>query len=119
MGDKIQDCKMLPLLEGCRLSSNIFDPKYNAFYSKNNQKKNQKRGKEDYIQPNDWAAYGMNITGKFDFGDNTWLGNNNQEGEFAVAYYGINNLTICFSSAFNFIFFSNSIRRVGFLRTSN
>ena len=93
VGDKIQECKMLPLLEGCRLSSNIFDPKYNAFYSKNNQKKNQKRGKEDYIQPNDWAAYGMNITGKFDFGDNTWLGNNNQEGEFAVAYYGINNLS--------------------------
>ena len=26
MGDQIQDCKMIPLLEGCRLSSNIFDP---------------------------------------------------------------------------------------------
>ena len=31
---QIQDVKMIPLLEGCRLSSNIFDPNYNAFYSK-------------------------------------------------------------------------------------
>ena len=29
---------------------------------------------------------------KYDFGDNTWLGNTNQDGEFAVAYYGVNNL---------------------------
>ena len=97
IGGKIQDCKMIPLLEGCRLSSNIFDPNYNSFYSKNNNNNtnnnnNQKRGKEDYIPPYDWAAYGINISGKYDFGDNTWLGNNNQEGEFAVAYYGVNNL---------------------------
>ena len=92
---KIQDVKMIPLLEGCRLSSNIFDPNYNAFYSKNNnnnQVNNQKRGNEDYMPPYDWAAYGININGKYDFGDNTWLGNKNQEGEFAVAYYGVNNL---------------------------
>ena len=89
---QIQDCKMIPLLEGCRLSSNIFDPIFNAFYSKNNQTNNQKRGNEDYMPPYDWAAYGINISGKYDFGDNTWLGNNNQEGEFAVAYYGVNNL---------------------------
>jgi len=89
---QLQDCKMLPLLEGCRLSSNIFDPNYNAFYSKNNEMRNQKRGNEDYMPPYEWAAYGININGKYDFGDNTWLGNNNQEGEFAVAYYGVNNL---------------------------
>ena len=89
---KLKDCKMMPLLEGCRLSSNIFDQNYNSFYSKNNQRNNQKRGNEEYIPPYDWAAYGININGKYDFGDNTWLGNVNQEGEFAVAYYGVNNL---------------------------
>ena len=72
----------------------------NAFYSQNNNninnnnngQNNQKRGKEDYMPPYNWAAYGINISGKYDFGDNTWLGNNNQDGEFAVAYYGVNNL---------------------------
>jgi len=34
----------------------------------------------------------MNVSGKYDFGNNSWLGNNNSVGEFAVAYYGINNL---------------------------
>ena len=72
----------------------------NAFYSQNNNninnnnngQNNQKRGKEDYMPPYNWAVYGINISGKYDFGDNTWLGNNNQDGEFAVAYYGVNNL---------------------------
>ena len=103
IGGQIQDCKLVPLLEGCTLSSNIFAANYNKIYSKNNNnnnnnnnniqiQNNQKRGKEDYIPPYEWAAYGINISGKYDFGDNTWLGNNNEEGEFAVAYYGINNL---------------------------
>ena len=79
-----------PLLEGCRLSQNIFNPKYNKYY--NQILKNQKRGGEEYIQPLDWTVYGMNVSGKYDFGNDTWLGNNNSVGEFAVAYYGINNL---------------------------
>ena len=87
---EIIDCQMVPLLEGCRLSPSIFAPGFNKFY--NNVKNNLKRGGEEYIQPLSWTAYGINISGKYDFGDNTWLGNNNINGEFAVAYYGINNL---------------------------
>ena len=79
-----------PLLEGCRLSQNIFNPKYNKYY--NQILKHQKRGGEEYIQPLEWTVYAMNVSGKYDFGNNTWLGNNNSIGEFAVAYYGINNL---------------------------
>ena len=111
IGDQIQDCKMTPLLEGCRLSINIFAPDFNKVYSKNsnnndnnnnnnninnnnnnNEGKNKKRGNENYISPIGWSTYGINVSGKFDYGDNTWLGNNNQEGEYAVAYYGVNNL---------------------------
>ena len=100
---QIKDIKMIPLIEGCRLSSNIFEPNFNKLYVKNNNnnnnnninigEQNQKRGNEDYIPPYDWAAYGINIAGKYDFGDNTWLGNTNQDGEYAVAYYGINNIS--------------------------
>ena len=87
---QIIDCQMVSLLEGCRLSPSIFDHGFNKFY--NNAENNLRRGGEEYIQPLSWTAYGINISGKYDFGDNTWLGNNNINGEFAVAYYGINNL---------------------------
>jgi len=79
-----------PLLEGCRLSTNVFDPKYHAFYNK--ALLNQKRGGEEFIQPLNWNAYGINVSGKYDFGNNLWLGNKNGKNEFAVAYFGINNL---------------------------
>ena len=81
---------MLPLLKACRLSPSIFDQRYHKFY--NFPKNNLRRGGEQYIQPLSWAAYGINVQGNYDFGDNTWLGNKNLNGEFAVAYYGINNL---------------------------
>ena len=88
--DGIIDFNPRPLLEGCRLSQNIFNSKYNKFY--NQILNNQRRGGEEYIQPLNWTVYGMNVSGKYDFGNNAWLGNNNSPGEFAVAYYGINNL---------------------------
>ena len=78
------------LLDGCRLSENIFDQNFHKFYAK--KLFNQRRGGEEYIQPLNWMAYGINISGKYDFGNNTWLGNKNLQNEFAVAYFGINNL---------------------------
>ena len=91
IGGKIVNCEIIPLLEGCRLSPNIFDFNYNKLYNINQGI--QKRGGEDYISPLNWAAYGINVSGIYDFGDNKWLSNNGQnDGEFAVAYYGINNL---------------------------
>ena len=78
------------ILGGCRLSPSIFEPSFNKYYR--NIIPNQKRGGEEYIQPLNWTAYGINISQKFDFGNDVWLGNKNKPGEFAVAYYGINNL---------------------------
>jgi len=88
--NEIIDFKAFPLLGGCRLSSSIFNKKYNKFYK--NLVPYLKRGGEEYIQPLKWTAYGINISEKFDFGNDDWLGNKNKKGEFAVAYYGINNL---------------------------
>ena len=87
---EIIGCTMLPLIEACRLSPSIFDKKYHKIYKF--AKNNLRRGGEDYLQPLGWSAYGINMAGKYDFGNNTWLGNKNKIGEFAVAYYGINNL---------------------------
>ena len=91
--DEIIDCTTLPLLEACRLSPSIFDTRYHKYYNSNNMINNiQRRGGEEYLSPFSWTAYGINIVNKYDFGDNKWLGNNNGRGEFAVAYYGINNI---------------------------
>ena len=95
---EIKSCQMVPLLEGCRLSPNIFDKRYHKFYNFNLNNVNQRRGGEEYIPPLSWTAYGINISDKYDFGNNRWLGNKNIAGEFAVAYYGINNI---FNNNFN------------------
>jgi len=53
----------------------------------------RKRGGEDYIPPsNDWAGIGLNVKDKYDKGNNTWLGNENKSGEYAVAYIGLNGI---------------------------
>ena len=50
----------------------------------------RKRGGEDYIPPSDdWVGIGLKVKDKYDKGDNTWLGNKNKSGEYAVAYIGI------------------------------
>ena len=88
---EIIDCKMIPLLEACRLSPNIFNKNFHKYYD-NTINNIQRRGGEEYLPPSSWTAYGINVLGKYDFGNNAWLSNNNGLGEFAVAYYGINNL---------------------------
>ena len=77
-------------IEACQLNYNIFDPYYN------NQDGGwgigEKRGGEDFIPPIGWEGYGLNVKGKYDYGDNTWLDYNDREGVFAVAYLGISNI---------------------------
>ena len=88
--NKVKDIKKESLIEGCQLSSDIFDPSYN------NQDEGwgigEKRGGEDYISPLGWFGFGLKVKGKYDNGNNDWIGYNNKNGEFAVAYFGISNL---------------------------
>ena len=50
----------------------------------------RKRGGEEYYPPsNDWIGIGLKVKNKYDKGNNTWLGNENKSGEYAVAYFGI------------------------------
>ena len=88
--DDIIKCLPVSLLGGCILSPGIFNPQFNKYYNSFSQ--NKIVGGEEYIHPSQWTAYGINVSGKYDFGNNTWLGNLNKKGEFAVTYYGINNL---------------------------
>merc|ERR1711976_166254 len=47
------------------------------------------RGNQPYYRPIGWKRFAINVSGKFDNGDNTWLGSSNNNGEWAVTYHGI------------------------------
>ena len=76
------------LLEGCKLSPAILEPQFdmrpcdwprNICY----------RANIEYHPPFGYLGFGLKILDTYDNGDNTWIGQCNQEGEFAVAYHGI------------------------------
>ena len=45
-----------------------------------------KRGGEDYLPPEDWDRYGLNVYNKYDNRNNDWLSSDNREGEWSIAY---------------------------------
>ena len=74
------------IMGACKLSKNLLD-------HRGNRKKGwgigEKRGNKEYDPPLGWIGIGLNVLGKYDFGDNTWIGMENLEGEWCVAYHGI------------------------------
>ena len=75
------------LLQSCKLSIEMFEPKYNNYDSW--APKGEMRGGEPYDSPLTWRGFGLKVLGKYDNGDNTWIGMQNKPGEFPVAYHGI------------------------------
>ena len=49
---------------------------------------NEKRGGRPYYPPKGWIGYGLKVWGKYDKGDNTWIGYSGAAGEWCVAYHG-------------------------------
>ena len=76
------------LLEYVKLSPGFFEYKYNREIN-DWEKKNFKRGGETYTPPYGWKGFALKVLNKFDNGDNSWLGNEGKEGEWAIAYHGI------------------------------
>ena len=74
------------MIEGGHFTFRELDPRGNKFESWSN---NQKRGNYFYDPPIGWIGIGLNVLFKFDNGNNTWIGNNNSKGEWAVAYHGV------------------------------
>ena len=51
------------------------------------------RGGKDYMPPLDgWNGLGLKVADKYDDGNNNWLGYEHEDGEYAIAYMGINKL---------------------------
>ena len=76
------------LLEGCKLSPAILEPEFDmkpCDWPKNIGYK----ANIEYYPPYNYMGFGLKVLDTYDYGDNTWIGHCNQEGEFAVAYHGI------------------------------
>ena len=77
------------LVEGCKIPNSIFDE---AGDCKGNWSLRNKTGPpgylRDYIPPLNWIGIGLKVYGLYDYGDNTWLGNSNEYGEWYIGYHG-------------------------------
>ena len=90
---KFNDCQEIVnikrdvLMQGCQLDNSIFDERYNN--KDGGWGINEYRGGEKYIPPLGWTGYGLKVSGKYDNGNDDWLGHLNQDNEYAIAYYPI------------------------------
>ena len=84
---KLKEVHKSLIMEGCRLSSNMLDPRGNR---REGWGINEKRGGLDYIPPTKgWVGYGLRVWDKYDNGNNDWLSYNGNINEWAIAYHGI------------------------------
>ena len=80
-----------PFIEALEINPRILSPLGDRY---SNWGENEVRGGENYIPPKGWIGIGLNVLGKYDYGNDLWLDYNNKEGEFAIAYLGLNNYLI-------------------------
>lgn len=84
------DYTLKGLIEACRLSPSMFDNKYNI--TNGEWSKNKKSGPPeklvDYDPPIGYIGFGLNIQKLYGDSNNKWLGMDNSEGEWNIAYHG-------------------------------
>ena len=81
-----------PLLDIIKISNNILDKKGDKKFWKKKKNNNKIiRGGLEYLKPFGWIGIGLKVKGKFDNGNNNWLDNKNESGEFAVASLDLKN----------------------------
>ena len=72
------------IMSGCKLSKNQLDERGNRVEGWGI---GEMRGGKPYDPPLGWNGIGLKVMDKY--GDNTWIGMNNIDGEWCVAYHGI------------------------------
>ncbi|CAG8767995.1 26649_t:CDS:1, partial [Dentiscutata erythropus] len=71
----------------CYLNLNDLDPQYDRdFTNINDTGVTSMRGDVQYKRPYGWKRIALRVAGKYDNGDDKWLGNNNES--WAVSYHG-------------------------------
>jgi len=74
------------VLNVCKLTKSMLDKRGNR---SDGWGINEKRGNKPYDPPIGWIGIGLNVIDKYDNGNNNWIGMNNSEGEWCVAYHGV------------------------------
>ena len=74
------------IMGACKLSKSQLDSKGNRI---DYWGVNEKRANIDYYPPLGWIGIGLKVLDKYDKGNNDWIGMNNTEGEWCVAYHGV------------------------------
>ena len=69
-----------------KLSKDQLDPEGNRKYGWGI---GEQRAGINYDPPLGWTGIGLKVKGKYDNGDDTWIGMNNVKGEWCVAYHGV------------------------------
>ena len=84
------DYTLKGLIEACRLSPSMFDNKYNVTNGEwsINKKSGPPEQLIDYDPPIGYIGYGLNIQKLYGDTNNKWLGMDNSEGEWNIAYHG-------------------------------
>ena len=84
--NKIKKIEKELILNGCKLNISMINERGNnkdggwAPFG-------EKRGKEEYIPPHDWIGFGLKVLDVYE--NNNWIGMNNTEDEWVVAYHGV------------------------------
>ena len=74
------------LIDSIKLSKNDLDPEGNR---SSGWGRHEKRGNKRYYPPLNWIGIGIKVIDKYDDGNNDWIGMENIEGEWCVAYHGL------------------------------
>ena len=82
----LKDIHTDTIIGGCKLTKALLDPEGNR---SDGWAIGEKRGGKPYNPPLGWTGIGLKVKNKYDNGDNTWIGMNNSDGEWCVAYHGV------------------------------
>jgi len=74
------------IMEACKLSPNMLDPEGNR---SEGWPDGEMRGGLPYNSPKGWMGFGLKVKGKYDKGNDDWLGCDGNKNEWAVAYHGV------------------------------
>jgi hypothetical protein len=74
------------IMSACKLTKEQLDSKGNRI---KDWGVDELRGNRPYFPPLGWTGIGLKVLGKYDDGDDTWVGMDNSDGEWNVAYHGI------------------------------
>ena len=91
------------LTRGALFPFNELDSSHHYIYNKTCQQKliGPPLYPRYFIQPIGWTAIALNVSGKYDSGDDKWIGNSNSNGEWYIGYHGIKEMSSIYNIYLN------------------